>query len=113
MPTTRGTGPSKMSGMQAARPLSEHRYAVLSNHPTPAFSHRVQKTVSIETCIFSYVKQITSPGSMHETRCSGLCTEMTLRDGMGRELGVGFRMGNTCTPMADSCQCMAKTTTIL
>jgi len=35
---------------------------------------------------------------MHETRCSGLCTEMTLRDGMGRELGVGFRMGNTFTP---------------
>ena len=26
---------------------------------------------------------------------------------------MGFRMGNTCTPMADSCQCMAKTTTIL
>ena len=24
-----------------------------------------------------------------------------------------FRMGNTCTPMADSCQCVAKTTTIL
>ena len=27
--------------------------------------------------------------------------------------GGGFRIGNTCTPMADSCQCMAKTTTIL
>ena len=26
----------------------------------------------IETCIFSYVKQITSAGSMHETECSGL-----------------------------------------
>ena len=26
----------------------------------------------IETCILSYVKQITSPGSMHETGCSGL-----------------------------------------
>ena len=26
---------------------------------------------------------------------------------------MGFRMGNTCTPMAGSCQCMAKTTTIL
>ena len=38
----------------------------------------------------------------------GWCTGMTLRDGMGRELGAGFRMGNTCTPMADSCQCMAK-----
>ena len=41
------------------------------------------------------------------------CTGMTLRDGIGREVEVGFRMGNTCTPMAESCQCMAKTTTIL
>ena len=27
---------------------------------------------SIETCILSYVKQIASPVSMHETGCSGL-----------------------------------------
>ena len=27
---------------------------------------------SIETCILSYVKQITSPGLMHETGCSGM-----------------------------------------
>ena len=27
---------------------------------------------------------------------------MTQRDEMGREVGGGFRMGNTCTPMADS-----------
>ena len=39
----------------------------------------------------------------------GWCTGMTLRDRMEREVGVGFRMRNTCTPMADSCQCMAKT----
>ena len=26
----------------------------------------------IETCIKSYVKRISSPGSMHETGCSGL-----------------------------------------
>ena len=26
----------------------------------------------IETCILSYMKQITSPGLMHETGCSGL-----------------------------------------
>ena len=38
---------------------------------------------------------------------------MTQRDGMRREVGGGFRMGNTCTPVADSCHCMAKTTTIL
>ena len=43
----------------------------------------------------------------------GWCTGMTLRDGMGREVGGGFRMGDTCTPMADSCQCMAENTTIL
>ena len=38
----------------------------------------------------------------------GWCTGMTQRDGMGQEVGGGFRMGNTCTPVADSCQCMAK-----
>ena len=27
---------------------------------------------------------------------------------MGREVGGGFRIGNTCTPVADSCWCMAK-----
>ena len=37
----------------------------------------------------------------------------TLRDRMGREVGGEFRMGDTCTLIADSCQCMAKTTTIL
>ena len=26
----------------------------------------------IETCIISYVKSVTSPGSMHDTGCSGL-----------------------------------------
>jgi len=35
---------------------------------------------------------------------------MTLRDGMGREVGGRVRMGNTCKPMADSCECMAKPT---
>ena len=36
------------------------------------------------------------------------CTGMTQRDGVGREEGGGFRMGNTCTPMEDSSQCTAK-----
>ena len=36
------------------------------------------------------------------------CTGMTQKDGMGREVGEGLRMGNTCNPVADSCQCMAK-----
>ena len=33
---------------------------------------------------------------------------MTQRDGMGREVGGGLRMGNICILMVDSCQCMAK-----
>ena len=36
------------------------------------------------------------------------CTGMTQRDGMGREVGGGFRMGNMCTPVVDSCRCMLK-----
>ena len=68
---------------------------------------------SIETCILSRVKQITSPGWMHETSTQGWCTGKTQRDGMGREVEVGIRMGNTCKSMADSCQFMKKTTTIL
>ena len=38
----------------------------------------------------------------------GWFTGITMMDGMGREEEAGFRMGNTCTPMADSCECMAK-----
>ena len=68
---------------------------------------------SIETCILSMVKQITSPGWIHETSAPGWCTGMTQRDGMERKVGGGIRMQNTCKSMADSCQCMAKTTTIL
>ena len=68
---------------------------------------------SFETCILSRVKQITSPGWMRETSAQAWCTGKTQRDGIGREVGGGIGMGNTCKSMADSCQCMAKTTTIL
>ena len=43
----------------------------------------------------------------------GWYTGMTQRDGMVREVGGGFRMGNTCIRMVDSCHCIAKYTTIL
>ena len=32
----------------------------------------------------------------------GWCTGTAQRDGMGREEGGGFGMGNTCIPVADS-----------
>ena len=38
---------------------------------------------------------------------------MPLRDGMGREVEGRVRMGDTCTLMADSCECIAKPPKIL
>ena len=61
----------------------------------------------IETCIISYMKQVASPGSMHGTGCLELVhwddPEGWYGEGEGRrEEGSGFRMGNTCIPVADS-----------
>ena len=68
---------------------------------------------SIETCILLYVKQIASPGWMHETGCSGLVHWDDPEGWDGEGGGRGDHDGDTCTPIADACQCMAKTTTIL
>ena len=54
----------------------------------------------IEICIISYMKRFASPGLILDAW--GWCTGMTQRDGRGREKGGGFRMGNTCIPVADS-----------
>ena len=62
----------------------------------------------IETCILSYVKRIASPGSMHETGSLGLVHWDDPEGWDGEGGGRGFRMGNTCTPMAYPCQCIAK-----
>ena len=56
---------------------------------------------SIETCILSRVKQITSPGWMHETNAWVWCTGKTQRDRVERQVGGGIGMGNTCKSMAD------------
>ena len=68
---------------------------------------------SIETGILCRMKQITSQGWMHEKSAQAWCTGKTQRDRVEREVGGGIGMGNTCKSMADSCQCMTKTTTIL
>ena len=60
------------------------------------------------------VKQITGPCWMLETSAQGWCTGKTQRDGMEREVGGGrLGWGTHVNPMADSCECMAKTATIL
>ena len=58
---------------------------------------------SIETCILSIVKHISSPGGMHETSARAWCTGKTQRNRVKREVGGGIGMGNTCNSMADSC----------
>ena len=68
---------------------------------------------SIETCILSIVKQISSPGWMHETSARTWCTGKTQRDWVDQKVGGGIGMGNTCISRADSCQCMTETTTML
>ena len=57
----------------------------------------------IETHIISYMNE-----SPVQVRCMildacGWCTEMTQRDGTGREERRDFRMGNMCIPVAGSC----------
>ena len=58
----------------------------------------------IETCVISYVKRITSPGSVHDTGCLRLVhwDDPEGWDGEGGGRGQ-FQMGNMCTPVADSC----------
>ena len=53
-----------------------------------------------ETCIISYMKRVTSLGSMHDTGGLGLVHWDDPEGWYGE--GGGFRMGNTCIPVADS-----------
>ena len=65
----------------------------------------VRQGCILSSCLTSM--QITSckmPGWMNHKLESRLTRE---------GVGGGFRIGDTCIPMAYSCQCMAKTTTIL
>ena len=63
---------------------------------------------NIEACILSYVKQITSPGSMHET---GRSKPVRWDDPEGWD-GDGVQDGAHTYTHRDSCRCMAKTATI-
>ena len=62
----------------------------------------------IETCILSGKKRITSLCPIQDIGCLGLVQGMIQRDDMGWKVGGVFRIGNSCIPVVDSCQCMAK-----
>ena len=59
------------------------------------------------------MKQIASPGSMHDTMRLGLVHWDDPEGWDGKGGGREGQDGDTCTPKADSCQCVAKTTTML
>ena len=52
----------------------------------------------IKTCILSRVKQITSPGWMHETSARTWCIGKTQRDRVEREEGGGIGTGTHVNP---------------
>ena len=43
------------------------------------------------------------PWTENSGRLQSMGSQKSQRDGTGREEGGGFRMGNTCIPVADSC----------
>ena len=57
----------------------------------------------IETCIISYKKRIASPGLSQDTGCLGLVHWVDPVGWCGVGGGRGFKMGNTCTPVAEAC----------
>ena len=57
------------------------------------FSRQEYWENSMETCILSIVKQITSPGWMHETSARAWCTGKTQRNRVEWVVGGGDRDG--------------------
>ena len=61
-----------------------------------------------ETCLLSCKKRIASLCLMKDTACLGLVHGDDPEGCCGEGGGRGFMFGNACTPVVDSCQCMAK-----
>ena len=67
----------------------------------------------IETCKLSYVKRVTSPGSMHDTGCSGLVHWDDPEGWDGREVGGGVQDGEHMYTHGGFMLMYGKTNTIL
>ena len=66
-----------------------------------------------ETCTLSYVKRITSPGSMHDIRCSGLVHWDDPEGRYGEGGGRGVQDGEHMYTRGGFMSMYGKTTTIL
>ena len=99
--------------LQVVDQFSQHHLLEIVFSPLHILASFVKDKVSIGAWIYLWAFYLSSPSLMHETGCSGLVhwDDLGVWDGMGG--GRGAQDGDTCTPMADSYQCMVKTTTIL
>ena len=61
-----------------------------------------------EICTLSCKKRITSLCSMQDAGCLGLVHGDDLEGCCGEGGRRGFMFGSSCTPVADSCQCVPK-----
>ena len=68
---------------------------------------------SIETCIISYMKRIASPGSMHDTGCSGLVHRDDPEGWYGEGSGRGLQDGEPVYTHDGFMLMYGKTNTIL
>ena len=92
---------------------AHHKLTAVS-FPSIATSHSIMQSIvsgiiyrltpsdliknAFKTCILSRVKQITSPGWMHETSASAWCTGKTQRDWVEKEVGRGLGWGIHVNP---------------
>ena len=105
----------KFTSIDLIMPSNRPRVMVLSS---PLLCKCDMITPLIGLCVIEKVKvfyryKMTIPSSMHETGHSKLVHWDDPEGWDGEGGGKGVPAGDTCTPMADSCQCVAKTTTIL
>ena len=77
----------------------------INNYPS---THKKLNVSNIPSLVYMYHSFLIHSSADGHLGCSHVLAiinsaAMTQRDGTGREEGGGFRMGNTCIPVADSC----------
>ena len=87
--------------------LNIQKTKIMASGPITSWEIIGETVETLSDFIFGGSK-ITVDGDCSHEITRGWCTGMTQRNGMGREEGGGFRMGNTCIPVVDSFRYLGK-----